>query len=92
MTFLDERRLFIVNSPDGLYGISSVCTHLGCNVKRAGAGFQCPCHGSRFDPHGRVVQGPAPAPLRWFALSRSPRGQLVVDLERPVGPDFRLKV
>ena len=91
-TFLEERRIFIVSSPDGLYAISSVCTHLGCNVKRNAAGFQCPCHGSRFDAHGRVVKGPAPAPLNWYALSQSPRGQLVVDLDRPVGPEFRLKV
>jgi cytochrome b6-f complex iron-sulfur subunit len=91
-TFLEDRRLFIVNGSDGFYSISSVCTHHGCNVKRTGAGFQCPCHGSRFDDHGRVVQGPAPAPLRWYALTRSPRGQLIVDLDRPVGPEFRLKV
>ena len=90
-TFLAERRVFIMSGSDGLYVVSSICTHLGCNVRRTAAGFQCPCHGSRFDDHGRVVQGPAPAPLPWFALSRSPRGQLVVDLDRKVGPEFRFR-
>ena len=90
-TFLEDRRLFIFNGPDGFFSISSVCTHLGCNVKRASPGFECPCHGSRFDADGRVVHGPAPAGLAWYALSRSPRGELIVDLDRTVGPDFRLK-
>jgi cytochrome b6-f complex iron-sulfur subunit len=91
VTFLEDRRLFVFNGADGFYSVSSVCTHLGCNVKRGGQGFECPCHGSRFDPNGRVVQGPAPAPLAWYALSLSPRGDLIVDLDRAVGPDFRLK-
>jgi nitrite reductase/ring-hydroxylating ferredoxin subunit len=91
VTFLPDRRLYLFNGPDGFYAISSVCTHLGCNVKRGGPGFECPCHGSRFDENGRVVQGPAPAALAWYALSLSPRGELIVDLERTVGPDFRLK-
>jgi len=91
VTFLEDRRLFLFNGPDGFFSISSVCTHLGCNVKRASPGFECPCHGSRFDENGRVVHGPAPAPLPWFALSLSPRGDVIVDLDRRVGPDFRLK-
>ncbi len=91
-TFLPTRRVFIFNGPDGFYAISSVCTHLGCNVKRGGAGFECPCHGSRFDENGRVVHGPAPSSLAWYILSLSPRRELVVDLDRPVGPEFRLRV
>jgi nitrite reductase/ring-hydroxylating ferredoxin subunit len=91
VTFLEDRRLFVFNGADGFFAISSVCTHLGCNVKRGGTGFECPCHGSRFDENGRVVHGPAPAPLAWYALSLSPRGEVIVDLDRRVGPDFRLR-
>jgi nitrite reductase/ring-hydroxylating ferredoxin subunit len=91
VTFLEDRRLFLFNGPDGFFSVSSVCTHLGCNVKRASPGFECPCHGSRFDENGRVVQGPAPAGLAWYALSLSSRGELIVDLDRTVSPDFRLK-
>jgi cytochrome b6-f complex iron-sulfur subunit len=91
VTFLADRRFFLFNGADGFYAISSICTHLGCNVKRTAAGFACPCHGSRFDANGRVMHGPAPKPLAWFALSLSPRGQLIVDLDHAVGPDFRLK-
>ena len=91
-TFLPERRLFVFNSPQGFYAISSVCTHLGCNVgHEQSQGFTCPCHGSVFDHLGRVVSGPAPRSLAWFGLSLSARGELVVDEQRLVGPDYRFK-
>jgi len=50
-------------------GLSPVCTHLGCHVKfnRAEQSWDCPCHGSRFDLDGRVVNGPA-----LTALARKP--------------------
>jgi nitrite reductase/ring-hydroxylating ferredoxin subunit len=91
VTFLPEQRCFIFHGADGFYAVSSICTHLGCNVNHVSTGFACPCHGSRFDGNGRVVQGPAPAPLAWYSLALSPRGELVLDLDRTVGPDFRLK-
>ena len=91
ITFLPDRQLYVFNSADGFYCISSVCTHLGCNVKRGGPGFECPCHGSQFDENGQVVRGPAPKPLAWFTLSLTPRAHLVVDLDRAVTPAFRLR-
>lgn len=91
VTFLPDRRVFVFNGADGFFCISSVCTHLGCNVRHVGTGFQCPCHGSRYDENGRVIAGPAPKPLEWYALSLSSREQLVVDLDQAVGPEFRLR-
>lgn len=47
---------------DGLlYLVDTTCTHMGCEVKwnEAERSWDCPCHGSRFDYKGAVIEGPA---------------------------------
>ena len=44
-----------------LHTCSPVCTHMGCYLQwnAAERSWDCPCHGSRFDYGGSVLQGPA---------------------------------
>ena len=48
-----------------LHAVSLRCTHMGCLVRFNGAerSWDCPCHGSRFDVDGTVLEGPAVDPL-----------------------------
>jgi glycine/D-amino acid oxidase-like deaminating enzyme/nitrite reductase/ring-hydroxylating ferredoxin subunit len=49
-----------------LHRHSAVCPHLGCIVgwNAAASTWDCPCHGSRFDRGGTVINGPANTDLR----------------------------
>jgi Rieske Fe-S protein len=50
--------------------IDATCTHEGCTVNSVnGAVYVCPCHGSRYNRNGQVVNGPARASLRQYSTS-----------------------
>jgi nitrite reductase/ring-hydroxylating ferredoxin subunit len=78
------RAVAVFRDAEGVWAISTVCTHLGCIVKAGPQGFECPCHGSRFAPDGTVTKGPAPRALPWLQVSRS--GETVVIDEGQVAP------
>jgi len=52
--------------------LTSTCTHETCTITGFdNANYVCPCHGSKFTTAGRVINGPASAPLRTFATQFS---------------------
>jgi Rieske Fe-S protein len=56
------KKLAVYRDREGaLHESSAVCPHLGCVVawNSLENSWDCPCHGSRFDPYGKVVNGPA---------------------------------
>jgi glycine/D-amino acid oxidase-like deaminating enzyme/nitrite reductase/ring-hydroxylating ferredoxin subunit len=56
------KKLAVYRDSDGrLHKCSAICPHLGCMVKwnKTENTWDCPCHGSRFDPLGKVLNGPA---------------------------------
>jgi glycine/D-amino acid oxidase-like deaminating enzyme/nitrite reductase/ring-hydroxylating ferredoxin subunit len=64
---LDGEKVAVYRNTHGeLSALSAVCTHLGCFVQwnTTEKSWDCPCHGSRFDPQGRVLNGPAIAALK----------------------------
>jgi len=73
------RSVAVFRDEEGVYAISTVCTHLGCIVKPVPTGFDCPCHGSRFDHRGDVTRGPAPKPLNWLAIARTGDDTYLID-------------
>lgn len=56
------KKIAVFRDDQGAYHqCSAVCPHLGCIVawNSTEKSWDCPCHGSRFDPYGRVINGPA---------------------------------
>jgi Rieske Fe-S protein len=61
-----SKKIAAYRDPTGeLHVLSPVCPHLGCyvNWNEAEKSWDCPCHGSRFSPVGKLLNGPAVADL-----------------------------
>jgi len=71
------RSVALFRDGDGVWAVSTICTHLGCIVRADAGGFECPCHGSRFTADGRVAKGPAPTPLAWHKVTAVADGYVV---------------
>ena len=94
VTFLQTQQVFIVRTAAGFYAVSAVCTHLGCIAqwKPEANMIVCPCHGSRFDPDGKKIEGPAPRSQPHYAINLTADGELEVDKQQIIAADRVLKV
>lgn len=65
---------FVTREGGQLRAFAITCPHLGCsyNFDDGKQHFLCPCHGSEFGLDGRVLHGPATAPLSHLAWRPGP--------------------
>ncbi len=82
--FVPEARAYLVPAPEtlsaqfegksveagGLMALFQRCVHLGCRVPwcSPSQGFECPCHGSKYNAVGEYFGGPAPRNLDRFVV------------------------
>lgn len=92
--FIPEARAYIVPAPPtlseefqgknveagGVMALYQRCVHLGCRVPwcQPSQGFECPCHGSKYNGIGEYSAGPAPRNLDRFVVNLNDLGELVI--------------
>lgn len=114
--FIPEARSYVVPAPTdlseqfadksvaagGVMALFQRCVHLGCRVPwcETSQGFECPCHGSKYNRVGEYFAGPAPRNLDRFVVEVNESNELVIktgsrietpralqkSVEYPVGP------
>jgi cytochrome b6-f complex iron-sulfur subunit len=109
--FIPEARAYIVPAPsvlsaqyegasvdaEGLMALYQRCVHLGCRVPwcQPSQGFECPCHGSKYNGIGEYFDGPAPRNLDRFELEVNLAGDLIVKTgsiyQSPRAPESSVK-
>ncbi len=76
----NQEKAFVFKAKNGeLNALSAKCTHVGCTVawEAAPQEFACPCHKSRFNTRGAVLNGPAKAPLPRYAVRAQGKDAIV---------------
>lgn len=92
--FIPEARAYVVPAPavlsdqyaglsvaaGGVMALWQRCVHLGCRVPwcAPSQGFECPCHGSKYNGIGEYFAGPAPRNLDRFLLEVNDQNELII--------------
>lgn len=87
-----DQKVSIIRHGNQIGAISLVCQHLGCTVAASNTGYDCPCHGSKYDDMGNVTHGPALIALYWFDVGLTPSGDLQVDKTKKFDPGHWFEV
>jgi Rieske Fe-S protein len=75
----ESQGFFIVRKGGQLLVLSAFCTHRKCKLAaQPDRSFYCRCHGSTFDPNGKVTEGPAKRDLPQLSLVMNAKGSLLV--------------
>ena len=81
---------FVVRDSNGLYALSSRCTHQGVTVQTSGGQFYCPAHGATFTYNGAVTGGPTSTALPHYAMCTLANGHVAVVTSQTVSASQRL--
>lgn len=79
---LPRQRCAVVRTGDAILALDLTCPHLGCTVKATAQGFACPCHGSRFNRGGAVLDGPAARAMKRLEVEE---GEGILSISREEG-------
>ena len=66
---IDKKKFGVYRDDNDVFHIVDImCTHLGCELKwnPLEKSWDCPCHGSRFNFEGDILEGPATIPLKKY--------------------------
>lgn len=68
--FKHELIVIKMSTDDHLSALNIKCTHQGCPVgwDKTAQLIICPCHGSRYNHQGEVIQGPAESSLKAYPV------------------------
>lgn len=78
-THFRDQGFFVIRKGEELFALSSICTHRTCKLDaEPNRSFFCACHGSTFDPGGKVTEGPAKRDLPILTSVTNENGQLLV--------------
>lgn len=63
-----------------LVALYQTCVHLGCRVPwcSPSQGFECPCHGTKYNSVGEYIAGPAPRNLDRFIVGVNDRNRFII--------------
>jgi Rieske Fe-S protein len=75
----ESQGFFIVRKGSQLFALSAFCTHRRCKLAaQSDHSFYCRCHGSPFDPNGKVTEGPAKRDLPQLSVVVDDKGNVLV--------------
>ncbi len=79
-----DQGFFVIRRGKELIALSALCTHRNCKLSsEPDRSFYCKCHGSAFDPNGKVTEGPARRDLRILPSVTNEKGHLLVRVQSP---------
>lgn len=76
----------------GLMALWQKCVHLGCRVPwcQSSQGFECPCHGSKYNELGEYESGPAPRNLDRFVVELDANNDFIIKTSQVIATERAL--